>query len=201
MLLSLESAPSAGLSQAGALGGRFSNPAGRLLGLRLGFMLHLRTGHFQEQAHPYWYQYSRTRRGTQSCVAREGSSPLPPDPRRLPSPLRWMRSGGRSWSSPAVSTLLPPPAVLQLSPSTQPPLSGIYSGPSPEWLASAPAPAGLLLMQSRGAMGVGGGWRGTCGVTAGPGCRPFLSPRPASFFWVGRRRLLHQFGGAGTLGS
>lgn len=41
---------------------------------------------------------------------------------------------------------------------------------------------------------------GTYRATAGPGCGPFLNPRPAAFFPVDRRGLLHPFGGAVILG-
>lgn len=69
-----------------------------------------------------------------------------------------------------------------LAPSTPPLLSGIYSGPRPEWLAPAPAPAGLLLMQSRGTAGVGGGRRGPTGRQLDPAAGPSGTQGPPTPF-------------------
>nr|XP_039332601.1 translation initiation factor IF-2-like [Saimiri boliviensis boliviensis]XP_039332602.1 translation initiation factor IF-2-like [Saimiri boliviensis boliviensis] len=104
-----------------------------------------------------------------------------------------LRRGGPS--SPVVLTLLRSPQLSWFSPpapSTQAPLSGTSSSLSPGWLASAPAPAGLLLMQSRGVAAECGAVSGTRRTTAGPGCRPFLNPRPVtSLRWAGGGCPIH----------
>lgn len=155
---------------------------------------------------PSGTRYSGTPGGAKSCVAGVLATSTRTQ-RRLPSPLLWVRpavGGGGCLLSrlPALPTSPTPPAVLLLATSAlvNRPLSGIYSGSCPEWLAPAPAPAGLLLMQSRGTAGLSGGRLvGTFRATAGPGCRPFLSPRSAAAaFRMGWRTLLPPFGGAGT---
>lgn len=122
---------------------RFSRLASQLRGLRLGFVLLLRTRRFQKQADSHLVLQDP---GNANCRVARGPRLLYQDPWSLPRSLRCVRSAGRGWSCPEDSTLLPPPAVSVLAASALDPTAFLESigdpvprglpSPCPSWAPS-----------------------------------------------------------------